>query len=98
MADDDDKQQLLDYMIQVCRPKDWQISLIEDRLTKRQLAISSSPRYYCQKRLDSVLKGRLMALFSYIIHKCTYLVVKSWSTVSTSNTVVQADYLAIAPG
>ena len=63
MADDDDKQQLLDYMIQVCRPKDWQISLIEDRLTKRQLAISSSPRYYCQKRLDSVLKGRLTALF-----------------------------------
>ena len=38
IADDDDKQQqLLNYMIQVCRPKDWQISLLEDRLTKKQL-------------------------------------------------------------
>ena len=59
IADDDDKQQLLNYMIQVCRPKDWQISLLEDRLTRKQLAFSSSPRYYSQKRLDSVLNGRL---------------------------------------
>ena len=51
IADNDDKQQqLLNYMIQVCRPKDWQISLLEDRLAKRQLAISSS---HSQKRLDS---------------------------------------------
>ena len=58
IADDDDKQQqLLNYMIQICRPKDWQISLLEDRLAKRQLAISSSR---CQKRLDSVLKGGLI--------------------------------------
>ena len=59
MADDDDKQQLLNYMIQVCRPRDWQISLLEDRLVKKQLAISSSSRYYSQKRLDNVLNGRL---------------------------------------
>ena len=56
IADDDDKQQLLNYMIQVCRPKDWQILLLEDRIAKRQLSISSSPS---QKRLDDVLKGRL---------------------------------------
>ena len=56
IADDDDKQQLLNYVIQVCRPKDWQILLLEDRIAKRQLAISSSPS---QKRLDDVLKGRL---------------------------------------
>ena len=54
IADDDDKQQLLNYMIQVCRPKDWQISLLEDRITERQLAISSS---HSQKKLDNVLKG-----------------------------------------
>ena len=58
IADDDDKQQLLNYMIQVCRPRDWQISLLEDKLNERQLAISSSPRYYSQKRLDNVLSGR----------------------------------------
>ena len=57
IADDDDKQQLLNYVIQVCRPKDWQISLLEDRLAKRQLAISSS---HSQKRLDNVLKGGLI--------------------------------------
>ena len=55
IAEDDDKQQLLNYMIQVCRPKDWQISLLEDRLA-RQLAISGSSS---QKRLDRVLNGRL---------------------------------------
>ena len=55
IAEDDDKKQLLNYMIQVCRPKDWQISLLEDRLA-RQLAISS---FSSQKRLDSVLNGRL---------------------------------------
>ena len=55
IAEDDDKKQLLDYMIQVCRPKDWQISLLEDRLA-RQLAISS---FSSQKRLNSVLNGRL---------------------------------------
>ena len=53
IADDDDKQQLLNYMIQVCRPKDWQISLLEDRLAKGQLA---SSRYH---RLDNVLEGQL---------------------------------------
>ena len=57
IADDDDKQQLLNYMIQVCRPRDWQISLLKDRLKERQLAISSSPRCYSQKRLDNVLSG-----------------------------------------
>ena len=56
IADDDDKQQLLNYMIQVCRPKDWQISLLEDRLAKRQL---TSSQYHSQKRLDNVLKGEL---------------------------------------
>ena len=57
IADDDDKQQqLLNYVIQVCRPKDWQISLLEDRLAKRQPA---SFRYHSQKRLDNVLKGGL---------------------------------------
>ena len=60
IADDDDKQQqLLNYVIQICRPKDWQISLLEDRLAKKQLAFSSSPRYYSQKRVDNVLNGRL---------------------------------------
>ena len=59
MAADDDKQQLLNYMIQVCRPRDWQISLLEDRLAKKQLAISSSSSSHGQKRLDSVLKGGL---------------------------------------
>ena len=59
IADDDDKQRLLNYMIQICRPKDWQISLLEDRLAKKQLAFSSSPRYYSQKRVDNVLNGRL---------------------------------------
>ena len=58
LADDDDnQQQLLNYMIQICRPKDWQISLLEDKLAKRQLAISSS---HWQKSLDSVLKGGLI--------------------------------------
>ena len=57
MTEDDDKQQLLNYVIQVCRPKDWQISLLEDRLAKRQLTISSS---HSQKRLDSVVKGGLI--------------------------------------
>ena len=66
MADDDEKQQLLNFMIQVCRPKDWQISLLLDRLADIQLAISSSSRYYSQKRLDNVLKGGSMnnALFA----------------------------------
>ena len=59
IADNDDKQQLMNYMIHICRPKDWQISLLEDRLTKRQFAISSSSGYYSQKRLDNVLNGRL---------------------------------------
>ena len=56
MADDDDKQQLLNCMIQVCRPRDWQISLLEDRLTESQLAFSSSSS---QRRLYNVLKGGL---------------------------------------
>ena len=59
IADDDDKQQVLNHMIQVCRPRDWQISLLEDRLAKGQLAIFSSSRYYSQKRVDNVLNGRL---------------------------------------
>ena len=99
IADDDNKQQLLNCMIQVCQPKDWQISLLEDRLTKRQLAISSS---YSQKRLGNVLKGWLQLIMHiciiYNIHKWMYIDIKIWSTVPTSNTGVQADYLAIAPG
>ena len=59
IADDDDKQQVLNHMIQVCRPRDWQISLLEDRLAKGQLAIFSSSGYYSQKRVDNVLNGRL---------------------------------------
>ena len=55
IANDDDKQKLLNHVIQVCRPKDWQISLLEDRLTESQLAI---PKYIDQKRLANILKGR----------------------------------------
>ena len=35
-------------------------------------------------------------IITLFINAC--IAVKSWPTVSTSDTVVQADYLAIAPG
>ena len=53
-ADDAKQQQLLNYVIQVCRPSDWQISLLEDRLAKKQLVQAqqlSDETYDIHKRM-----------------------------------------------
>ena len=38
----------------------------------------------------------LFVLYTLFINAC--IVVKSWPTVSTSNTVIQTDYVVFAPG
>ena len=44
------------------------------------------------------MNNALFAQYTLFIINACIIVVKSWSTVSTTDTVVQVDYLAIAPG